>query len=149
MSLPIKRAGALLFLLFFIACGQEGLVKVDVLSSQSGKALGSFKAELADDPQERSLGLMFRNELPANRAMLFIFNEDSLTPFWMQNTLIPLDIIFVGADKKIINIVAQAQPQTTDPRSPAGPYRYVLEIQGGRAQALGIQAGDRLEFTLP
>jgi hypothetical protein len=67
----------------------------------------------------------------------------------MQNTLISLDIIFVDAGKKIVSLVAQATPQTTEPRSPEGPYRYVLEIAGGRAAALGIQAGDRLEFNLP
>jgi uncharacterized membrane protein (UPF0127 family) len=124
-------------------------VKVRVLSSQSGKELGSFKAELADDAQERSMGLMFRRELGANEAMLFIFPEDTQGPFWMQNTLISLDILFVDAEKKIVSWVAQAPPQTTDPRFSEGPYRYVLEIVGGRAKELGIQAGDRLEFNLP
>jgi uncharacterized membrane protein (UPF0127 family) len=138
------------FLILFLGCGnKEGIVEVRVLSGQTGNELGSFKAELADDAGERSMGLMFRNKLGANQGMLFVFSEDSLSPFWMQNTLIPLDIIFVDAEKKIVSLVAQAQPQTTEPRSPAGPYRYVLEIPGGRAAALGIQAGDRLDFSLP
>lgn len=124
-------------------------MKVRVLSSQNGNELGSFKAELADDAQERSMGLMFRREMDADDAMLFIFPQDSQGPFWMQNTLIPLDIIFVATDKKIVSLVANAAPQTTEQRYPEGPYRYVLEIIGGRAATLGIQAGDILEFNLP
>lgn len=124
-------------------------MKVRVLSDKSGEELASFKAEVADDAQERTMGLMFRSKLGPGEAMLFIFPQDSLSPFWMQNTLISLDIIFVGADKKIVSWVAQAPPQTTEPRYPEGPYRYVLEIAGGRAKELGIQPGDRLEFDLP
>lgn len=124
-------------------------MKVRVLSSQTGAELGNFNAEVADDGKERTMGLMFRKELATDEGMLFIFPQDSQSPFWMQNTLISLDIIFVSADKKIVSLVAQAPPQTTEPRFPDGPYRYVLEIIGGRAKDLGIQAGDRLEFKLP
>ncbi len=80
--------------------------------------------------------------------MLFLFPQLVDGPFWMKNTLIPLDILFIGADKKIISMVENAEPLSTTPRAPAGPYQYVLEIEGGRARELGIQAGDRVEFEL-
>jgi uncharacterized membrane protein (UPF0127 family) len=139
-----------LFSLFLISCGGNGsggtdLVSVKV-SAPDGALRARFQAELADDPAERSQGLMYRQELGKDRGMLFIFPQDTEGPFWMKNTLIPLDIIFIGADKKIVSISERATPQTTTPREPAGPYRYVLEIEGGRSDELNVQAGDGVEF---
>jgi uncharacterized membrane protein (UPF0127 family) len=105
--------------------------------------------ELALTPAERSQGLMFRKELGPENGMLFVFPSPSTGAFWMQNTLISLDIIFIGSDKKIINIVARAEPQTTTPREPEGPYLYTLELEGGRAEELGIIPGDAIAFELP
>ena len=65
----------------------------------------------------------------------------------MQNTLIELDMIFINADKKIVSIVHRAAPQTTTPRVPEGPYLYCLEVEGGRAETLGLQSGDQVEFN--
>ena len=138
-----------LFCLFLVACGSgEDLVAVKI-SAPDGQLRREFQAELADEPTERSQGLMFRQELGKDRGMLFVFPQDTTGPFWMKNTLIPLDIIFIGADKKIVSIAEMATPQTTTPRSPAGPYRYVLEINGGRGAELAIQAGDGVEFQIP
>jgi uncharacterized membrane protein (UPF0127 family) len=139
-----------LFCLFFVSCGGGGSGSPDLLSvkvlAPDGNLRREFQAELADDPAERSQGLMYRQELGKDRAMLFIFPQDTSGPFWMKNTLIPLDIIFIGFDKKIVSIVEMATPQTTTPRAPAGPYRYVLEVEGGRSAELGIQGGDSVEF---
>lgn len=134
----------------FAACSTQSgdLVTVRILS-EDGRELGVFKAELADDAQERSMGLMFRNELGPNEGMFFIFREDTTSPFWMKNTLISLDIAYIGSDKKIVSIVQKAPPQTETLRHPDGPYRYVLEVIGGRTEALGIRAGDTVEFQLP
>ncbi|HKX12881.1 MAG TPA: DUF192 domain-containing protein [bacterium] len=139
-----------LFFLFFVSCGGSGnggpeLLPVKILAPD-GNLRREFQAELADDPTERSQGLMWRQELGKDRGMLFVFPQDTQGPFWMKNTLIPLDIIFISADKKIVSIAERATPQTTTPREPAGPYRYVLEIEGGRGDELGIQAGDGVEF---
>jgi len=140
-----------LFCLFFAACGgsngSQPLVSVKVIGPD-GTLRREFQAELADDPGERSQGLMYRQELGKDRGMLFIFPQDTDGPFWMKNTLIPLDIIFIGADKKIVSISERATPQTTTPRSPEGPYRYVLEINGGRSDELGIEPGNQVEFEL-
>jgi uncharacterized membrane protein (UPF0127 family) len=135
--------------LFFIACGRgEKTVPVEVKSAQSGEVLGIFQAEIADETNERAMGLMFREELGKNEGMLFIWPENTTGSFWMKNTLISLDIIFIDGEHKIINIVREAVPQTTTPRKPEGPYRFVLEIPGGRTAQLGIQAGDRVNFKI-
>lgn len=133
----------------FLACGRgEKTVPVEVKSAQSQEVLGLFQAEIADEADERAMGLMFREELGKNEGMLFIWPEDTTGSFWMKNTLISLDIIFIDAEHQIINIVREAVPQTTTPRKPAGPYRFVLEIPGGRAAQLGVHAGDTVNFKI-
>lgn len=135
-----------ILILLFVACGTNNSPTVKILSGQNGTLIKKFKVEIADDSAERTMGLMFREELGSDRGMLFIWPEEVQSSFWMKNTLIPLDIIFIGSDKKIINIVEHAEPQTTTPRMPAGPFLYVLEIEGGRSADLGIKAGDQAEF---
>jgi len=138
----------LVFLTVTVAhCGaSEHENSVRVKSAATGEELGHFQVEIADEPAEQATGLMYRKELGANKGMLFLFPQDRMGAFWMLNTLIPLDIIFISADKKIVNIVERAEPQTTTPRNPTAPYRYVLEINGGRSSELGIGAGDSVEF---
>ena len=148
----MKKNISLIFIFIFsLACSSsnEKFTKVEVLAQGTSNPIHTFDAELALSPEARSMGLMFRTELGKNRGMLFVFGGDVTHSFWMQNTLIPLDIIFISSNREIINIVARAEPQTTTPREPAGPYRYVLEIEGGRAEELGIGEGDRVEFALP
>jgi hypothetical protein len=89
---------------------------------------------------------MYRRELPADHGMLFIFPDESVLTFWMQNTPIPLDMIFIGSDLKIVGIVRDAVPFTTSARSVGAPSRYVLEINGGAAQKRGIEVGDKVRF---
>ncbi len=132
------------------SCGaSDSRPQVRIVSGADQALRGEFTVELATTAAERSQGLMFRKELGADRGMLFVFPDNVTGSFWMQNTLIPLDIIFIDSAKKILNIVARAEPQTTTPREPAGPYQYVLEIEGGRAEELGIRAGDNVVFELP
>ena len=147
MALRVKILLLALFL-FPIACGSsEGSTPVRIFDPQGGLRR-EFQAELALTPSEHSQGLMYRKELGADRGMLFVFPELTQTSFWMKNTLIPLDIVFIGSDKKIVSIVENAVPQTETPRSAEGPFLYVLEIEGGRSRALGIQAGDRVDFSV-
>lgn len=135
--------------LFPIACGSsEGSTPLRILDPQGGLRR-EFQVELALTPAEHAQGLMYRKELGADRGMLFIFPEVTQTAFWMKNTLIPLDMVFIASDKKIVSIVENAAPQTETPRSAEGPFQYVLEIEGGRSRALGIQAGDRVDFSVP
>ena len=100
-------------------------------------------AMVADDPAERSHGLMWRREMGPNEGMLFIF--DSATPqcFWMKNTLIPLSIAFVADDGTIVDL-AEMKPQTTDSHCSSRPVRYALEMNAGWFSKKGLKPGDRL-----
>jgi uncharacterized membrane protein (UPF0127 family) len=105
-----------------------------------------FHVELAITGEEQTRGLMFRQTLAADAGMLFVFDRSSVHTFWMKNTLIPLDMLFIGADKKIVGIVENAEPQTETGRSVGRPSLYVLEIGGGLSAQLGIRAGQTVEF---
>jgi len=103
-----------------------------------------FSVEIADDPEERAQGLMFRESLPAGSGMLFIFERPHEASFWMKNTLIPLDIIFIGARGRVLRVHDNARPRDETP-IPGGPgVKAVLEINGGLAGAIGIAPGTEL-----
>jgi uncharacterized membrane protein (UPF0127 family) len=107
-----------------------------------GKSL-PVQVEVADTDAKRERGLMFRKELADGRGMLFLFDEEGEHAFWMKDTLIPLDLIFVDSSGKITGIIAQARPLDLQTRS-GGPSRMVLEVPGGWAAAHGVKAGDRM-----
>jgi len=110
---------------------------------ESGGKSHRVQVELADTEAKRERGLMFRKELPEGRGMLFLFDEEGEHSFWMKDTLIPLDLIFVDSSGRVTGIVARARPLTLEPRS-GGPSRMVLEVPGGWAAAHGVRAGDRM-----
>ena len=89
---------------------------------------------------------MFRRELAPDAGMLFLFEENAPHVFWMKNTLVSLDMIFIAEDGRIAGIVARAVPGDLSPRSAGGPSRYVLEVVGGWAEAHGVAPGDRVKF---
>jgi uncharacterized protein len=104
------------------------------------------RVEIARTGPEQARGLMFRRELAADTGMLFVFQETSDRSFWMRNTLIPLDIIYLGDDRRVVGIVANAEPRSETPRSVGKPSRYVVEVAGGEAAAHGVSAGTRAVF---
>jgi uncharacterized protein len=104
----------------------------------------SFIVEVADDPDERARGLMFRTDLKSDQAMLFIFDKDRKIAMWMKNTPLPLDMLFVQEDGTITNIAKNTVPQSEEVIPSGGPVRFVLEINAGLADALGIETGERL-----
>ena len=106
----------------------------------------SFRVELALTPEEQNRGLMFRQSLGADEGMLFVFDRMSIHTFWMKNTLIPLDMLFIDKDRRIVGIVENAEPQTEIGRSVGLPSQYVLEIGGGLSGQLGIRTGHVVEF---
>lgn len=107
----------------------------------------TFKSRIADTPQKREEGLMFVKDMPEDEGMLFIYSQEDSHTFWMKNTYIPLDIIFVNAEKKIIKIHSNAKPLDTSVVYPSlEPSMYVLEINGGIASKYGIKEGDTLSF---
>ena len=105
----------------------------------------TFQVEIADDDAERAKGLMFRQELADDAGMLFDFGQERETAFWMQNTFIPLDMIFISAAGVVKTIHANARPMDTTSIPSGAPVRFVLEIPGGRAEEIGLAVGDRLE----
>lgn len=101
-----------------------------------------LNVEIADTPETRTIGLMFRKEMPADSGMLFLFDREEPRTFWMKNTLIPLDMIFIRRDGTIVNIAEKAVPHDETPVPSTGPAIAVLEINGGAAARLGLKAGD-------
>lgn len=106
----------------------------------------TFRVELAITPQEQERGLMFRKSLDADAGMLFVSETERPHVFWMKNTLIPLDMIFIGANRRIVGIVQNAEPQSLNGRQVDGPSQYVLEIGGGLSASLGIRPGQVVAF---
>ena len=104
-----------------------------------------FAAEVAATQEEQARGLMFRTQLGPDEAMIFP-RQGEVASFWMKNTPLPLDIIFIGQNRKIINIAAETTPYSLDSVSALGPTSAVLEIPGGRAAELGIGPGDTVEW---
>jgi uncharacterized membrane protein (UPF0127 family) len=102
--------------------------------------------ELARSDEERTLGLMNRRELAPEAGMLFLFSENEPRAFWMKNTLIPLDMLFIDDGGRVVGLIEQAEPLTTSPRDPGVPSRYVLEVNGGWAARHGVRPGDRIQF---
>jgi uncharacterized membrane protein (UPF0127 family) len=108
-----------------------------------------FRVELAQTTDERAKGLMFRKYLAPDKGMLFIFDEEKRHSFWMKNTLIPLDIIWINKDKEVVFIGKDIQPCKTDPCPSINPRvkaKYVLELNAGTAGKISLAVGDKLEF---
>ncbi len=103
-----------------------------------------FTVEVADNDEERARGLMFRKELPEGRGMLFDFHREQDVAFWMKDTPLSLDIIFIRGDGPIRRIAANTVPFSLDSIPSGGPVRAVLEVIAGTAKKLGIQPGDKV-----
>lgn len=142
-SVVARLASALLLTLVLSvsACASEPRV---VLHTAGGDV--PVTVEVAATPAQQSLGLMYRKELGANAGMLFVFDTSVEHPFWMKNTVLPLDMIFLGDDRKIVGIVKDAVPFTTSSRTVGAPSRYVLEVNAGFSEKHGVKAGDLVTF---
>jgi uncharacterized membrane protein (UPF0127 family) len=133
--------GLMLFALIPVAAGSSETQSV--LHTARGDF--RFTIEIADDNAERERGLMFRETIAPDAGMLFDFFQEQQVTFWMQNTHIPLDMVFIGADGLVKTIHANARPMDTTPIPSQVPVRFVLEIAGGRAAEIGLAPGDRFE----
>ncbi len=106
-----------------------------------GEELAQFYLELAISDDEQQQGLMYRPEMRDDWGMLFVYEQERHLSFWMKNTLIPLDMIFVDAEGQVVGVVHEAEPETTSPRTVGRAAQYVLEINGGLSRELGIERG--------
>lgn len=124
----------------------ESGLPVIPLTVTTGQTRHSFRVEVAKTSEEQARGLMFRTAMGPDEGMIFPMNPPRTASFWMHNTVIPLDIIFVGTDGRILNIAANAVPYDERPLPSAGVVKGVLELNGGRAAQLGIGPGSLVEW---
>lgn len=150
----VKRLGIARLLGFlglaFLVAGTAPAAAVefsrDILVVQTRNAAHRFNVEIASDPEARAQGLMFRQEMAANAGMLFLYPQDQAVAFWMKNTYLPLDMIFIAADGSITQIVKNAQPFSEN-LIPSDRYvRGVLEVNAGITNQLDIQVGDHVVY---
>ena len=141
-------------LVSFVAGAQEEppiVVETDYsspLTIQSGETEHAFSVEIADDQEEISTGMMHRPEMAADVGMLFVLGEPRMPSFFMRNTLVSLDLLFVSSSGEIMAIAHNAVPLSERNISPGVNVSYVLEIKGGQAEILGIKPGDTLRHEL-
>ncbi len=155
----IFRVAAIVVALSAAACAQQAAetssdagvgptAQTEVLTVETQSGPVRLNVEIADDEAERNQGLMFRESLPDDRGMLFHFQQPENASFWMHNTPLSLDIIFIGVDGRILNIADHTTPFSDAAVPASGLTRGVLEIRAGRAAALGIRPGDRVRHRI-
>jgi len=127
------------------ACAEDAPSAQDLTIVTQDGARHAFKVEIADTPAAREQGLMFRKQMDAGHGMLFKMDTVKPVAFWMKNTLIPLDIVFIQIDGTILSVVT-GKPEDLTPLQSGGPVSGVLEINGGRAAELNIKPGDKVVF---
>lgn len=120
-------------------------LEVIPLTIDTGEQVHEFRVEVARSPQEQARGLMFRTEMGPDEGMLFPY-ENRPASFWMKNTVLPLDIIFIDPDRRVLNIAANTVPYSEEPVPSAGPVSAVLELNAGRAAELGIEQGAHVDW---
>lgn len=139
----LRTLFALPLLALSIACAaQEAAQKLPSIRLNAG--IHNIDAELAQTPDERATGLMFRQSMPTSSGMLFAFDDHGIQCFWMKNTLIPLSIAFIADDGSIVNI-DEMKPQSLDSRCSTKPVRFVLEMNQGWFAKRGIKPGAKLQ----
>jgi len=142
----LVAAGAVLAVNAAIAPAQAaGEATIEIVTKTGVHA---FAVELASNDAERQRGLMFRKELPEGHGMLFDFPQDRPVAFWMHNTYIPLDMIFIRSDGSILRIAENTKPLSDRLIPSGGPVRAVLEVIGGTARKFGIAPGDRVDGAI-
>lgn len=128
------------------ATAQMQVFDRDRLVIESETGAHKFDVELAVSPEQRAQGLMFREEMAADAGMLFLYTADQTISMWMKNTLIPLDMVFVAADGRVVHVAERTVPGSTATISSGQPARAVIELNGGTAARLKIKSGDRVLY---
>lgn len=141
LSLVIAAAPAVVTL-------PDAAQKAEQVTIETAKGERTFTVEVVREEKDRNRGLMFRQEMAESAGMLFDYDPPQQISFWMKNTFIPLDIIFIGADGRILNIAEKTTPLSLERLPAAGKARGVLEINGGLSEKLGIKPGDKVRHTL-
>jgi hypothetical protein len=137
-----RMALGLMALALAAAAPGDARLRTEPLSIATAKGVARFTVEIADTDATRERGLMFRKSLGAHEGMLFDFQTPQSVSFWMKNTYIPLDMVFIAADGRIVSIARNAVPFDESPIPSGGAVTGVLEIRGGRAAEIGAEPGD-------
>lgn len=145
----MKGLGLVLCLVF--ACASQpttlGFTQLQFLDKQSHQLKAKFEVALALDVQTQAQGLMYRQHMPASQGMLFIFPENIQTGFWMKNTYISLDMIFMDQQGFVVDIKPNTKPLSEQEITPVKPYRYCLEINAGLVEKFKISIGDKMTIA--
>jgi uncharacterized membrane protein (UPF0127 family) len=128
--------------------GWLGAAELQTLEIASKSGVHAFAVELALTPEEQAQGLMYRRSMPEGQGMLFDFRREQELSFWMKNTFISLDMIFIRADGRILRIAERTEPHSERLVPSGGPARAVLEINAGVSRKLGIAPGDRVAHPI-
>jgi uncharacterized membrane protein (UPF0127 family) len=142
-AMPVLAAA---LIAFADDCARTAELQTLEIASKTG--VHAFQVEMAITPEEKERGLMFRRELPDGHGMLFDFQFDQNVAFWMKNTYIPLDMLFIRGDGRILRIAENTEPLSERNIPSGGPVRAVLEVIGGTAKKLGIAAGDQVAGSI-
>jgi uncharacterized membrane protein (UPF0127 family) len=117
-----------------------------VILHAKGGAERPFRVEVMRSPEKQARGMMYREHMDADTGMLFVYRGEHQRHFWMKNTNIPLDMIFIGQNRRIVGIVHKAEPMTTTRREVDAPSSFVLEVKGGTCKKHGIKVGSTVRF---
>ncbi|MGE0258135.1 MAG: DUF192 domain-containing protein [Alphaproteobacteria bacterium] len=148
--MPLSVRPLLVALLLLLAAAPASLAQAlqtfptGEVTIESAGGPHKFTVEIATTPAQMEQGLMFRRTLAPDAGMLFVFKTPSKAAMWMKNTVIPLDMLFIDAQGRVINIAERRVPESLDTIGADAPARAVLELNGGTAQRLGIKPGDRV-----
>ena len=123
----------------------SGLEVIPLTITSLGKT-HTFQVEVARSPQEQARGLMFRTEMGPDEGKLFPYAQPQILSFWMKNTVLSLDLVFIGPDRRVVNVAANAVPYSEAPILSDAPAIATLELNAGRARELGIVAGARVDW---
>ena len=150
--LAFALAIILLLVLVFVMFNREGNNLDNLRTREVCFNNNCFIAEICETPEQRTRGLMFRESMGASKGMLFVFEKEGQHSFWMKNTLIPLDIIWINKDKQVIHIEKDVQPcregGECEKIKSDEPAKYVLELNAGVADKINLEIDDKLFFTL-
>lgn len=147
------RAGIVALGLIALAAGARAddprvLERMTLAIETASGELHAFDVEVARTVTERARGLMFRESMPPDAGMLFVYPGEQQIRMWMKNTLIPLDMVFVDSEGRILEIAENTEPLSETVIASSGPARAVIELNGGTARRLGIRSGDRVRHPL-
>lgn len=118
-----------------------------VVIEPPGREPVTFQVEVANEDRSRQRGLMFRRQMNADAGMLFLFDEEEHMSFWMHNTYLPLDMVFITSAMRVLGVAENAEPLTDDPREVEGDSKYVLELNAGTTRRFGIGPGAQVRFV--